>query len=128
MPNPSIKTYRDLVVWDKAVDLAVTVNRFSEELEARRLYALMDQMNRAAISVPSNIAEGFGRYSRGDYMRFIAIANGSLGEVETDLTIAGRIRTDWGAQVETILQSAVEVRRMLTALHRALKNGPAKPR
>jgi four helix bundle protein len=127
MSNPKIKTYRDLLVWDKAVDLAVSVYRFSEELEGRRLFALTDQINRAAVSVPSNIAEGYGRYSRGDYMRFVGIANGSLCEVGTGLTIARRIDPRWGGKVDAILESSGEVGRMLAALHRALKNGPARP-
>ena len=60
MPRVPIKTYRDLVVWDKAMDLAVAVHRFCEELQAPRVFTLTDQMRRAAGSVPSNIAEGYG--------------------------------------------------------------------
>ena len=116
MPNPQIKTYRDLIVWDKAVDLAVSVFRFSEKLEGRRFVPLVDQMNRAATSVPSNIAEGFGRYSRGDYMRFVGISNGSLCEVETDLAVVRRIRPAWSGEVDSILASSAEIGRMLAAL------------
>ena len=70
------KTYRDLVVWDKAMDLAGAVYRFCDALPSRRFSALANQLRRAAGSIPSNIAEGYGRRSRGDYMRFVSIANG----------------------------------------------------
>lgn len=127
MPRSTIKTYRDLVVWDKAMDLGVTVHQFCEDRRAPRYFVLMDQLQRSAGSVPSNIAEGYGRRSRGDYMRFVAIASGSLYELETHLLLARRIESSWMDEIDRMLQMAAEVGRMLIGLHRALKNGPAKP-
>jgi four helix bundle protein len=127
MPNTPIKTYRDLVVWDKAMNLGVAVHRFCDERRTPRFFVLLDQLQRAAGSVPSNIAEGYGRRSRGDYMRFVSIANGSLCELETHLLLAGRIEPGWRDPVDGMLEMSPEVGRMLIGLHRALKNGPAKP-
>jgi len=87
----------------------------------------MDQLQRSSGSVPSNIAEGYGRRSRGDYLRFIAIANGSLYELETQLMLAGRIESGWKEEIDAMLKMSAEVGRMLIGLHRALKTGPAKP-
>jgi four helix bundle protein len=127
MARTPIKTYRDLVVWDKAMDLGVSVYQFCEERRAPRYFVLMDQLQRSAGSVPSNIAEGYGRRSRGDYLRFVAIANGSLYELETQLLLARRIESSWTDQIDAMLEMSVEVGRMLIGLHRALKAGPAKP-
>lgn len=127
MRRTPIKTYRDLVVWDKAMDLGVAVHQFCEERRAPRYFVLMDQLQRAAGSVPSNIAEGYGRRSRGDYMRFVSIANGSLCELETHLLLARRIEPRWRDRIDGMLIISAEVGRMLIGLHRALKSGPAKP-
>ena len=93
--SSAIRTYRDLLVWQKAVDVAVAVLRFSSRLRTPPVYALADQLRRAALSVPANIAEGHGRRSRGDYIRFLSIANGSLRELETHLLIAGKFEAAW---------------------------------
>ena len=122
-----IKTYRDLVVWDKAMNLGVAVHQFREERRAPRFFVLMDQLQRAAGSIPSNIAEGCGRRSRGDYLRFVAIANGSLCELETHLLLTRRIEPRWKDPIDGMLATSAEVGRMLTGLHRALKKAPAKP-
>ena len=123
----SIKSYRDLVVWDKAVDLAVRVNQFCEAHRKPGFYVQADQLVRSGGSVPANIAEGYGRRSRGDYLRFVGIANGSLLELETHLIIARRARSDWADSVEPLLESSAEVGRMLIGLHRALRRSPLKP-
>ena len=127
MPRSSIKTYRDLVVWDKAMDLAVAVYRFCDALPSRKFFALANQLRRAAGSIPSNIAEGYGRRSLGDYLRFLSIANGSLCELQTHLLLVRRIESRWESTVDGMLPGADQVGRMLTRLRRALKNSPARP-
>ncbi|HJR35748.1 MAG TPA: four helix bundle protein [Gemmatimonadales bacterium] len=127
MPRSGIKTYRDLVVWDKAMDLAVVVYRFCDALPPRRFFALGSQLRGAAGSIPSNIAEGYGRRSRGDYMRFVSIANGSLCELQTRLLLIRRIESGYESVVDQILPCTDQVGRMLTKLRRALKNSPARP-
>lgn len=80
--------YKSLVVWQKSVQLAKEVYRLTDQLPTRENFALADQMRRAAVSIPSNIAEGNRRSSKKDYAHFISIAHGSLAELETQLLIA----------------------------------------
>ena len=85
------KDYRDLSVWQKAMDFCVEVYALVRKLPTTETYALGDQMRRAAVSVPSNIAEGNGRGAKAEYARFLAIARGSLLEVRTQLELAERL-------------------------------------
>jgi len=73
-----LTSYRELVVWQKAIELALLVYRLSEEFPKREIYGLAAQIRRAAVSIPSNIAEGYGRGSRKEYVQFLCIAQGSL--------------------------------------------------
>lgn len=86
-----ISSYRDLVVWQQAMDLAVAVYEATGSWPKEELYGLTSQTRRAASSVPANIAEGYGREIRGSYQQFLRIAQGSLKEMETHLLIAERI-------------------------------------
>ncbi len=86
-----ISSYRDLVVWQQAMDLAVAVYQATGSWPKEELYGLTSQTRRAASSVPANIAEGYGRENRGSYQQFLRIAQGSLKEMETHLLIAERI-------------------------------------
>ena len=86
-----MKTYRELDVWKKAVDMVVMVYELTRELPTEEKYGLISQMQRAAVSVPANIAEGYGRVHRGDYVHHLSIARGSLAELETHITIAVRL-------------------------------------
>ena len=83
--------YRDLIVWQKAMDLVQAVYKITAGFPKEELYGLTSQLRRAAVSIPSNIAEGQGRRTTGDFQRFLAIANGSLREVETQILIAKRL-------------------------------------
>src|ERR1041385_1314174 len=104
-----IRTYRDLVVWQKAMDVALAVLRLPGGLKHPNLFALADQLRRAAISVPSNVAEGHGRRSRGEYIRYVAIATGSLRELETQLLLLGRLVPDLGGETDVLLVQTDEV-------------------
>lgn len=86
-----ISSYRDLVVWQQAINLAVAVYEATGSWPKEELYGLTSQTRRAASSVPANIAEGYGRENRGSYQQFLRIAQGSLKEMETHLLIAERI-------------------------------------
>ncbi|MGI5869233.1 MAG: four helix bundle protein, partial [Kiritimatiellia bacterium] len=86
-----IKSYRDLIVWQKAVDLCIEVYRLASKFPKTEQFVLSDQIRRAAISVPSNIAEGHARHSRKDFARFLMIAQGSIAELETQLYLAVRM-------------------------------------
>jgi four helix bundle protein len=86
-----IRSYRDLIVWQLGMDLVVETYRLTTMLPKTETYGLKSQMQRAAVSVVANIAEGHGRDHRGDYLRMLSIAKGSLTEHETLLTVTERI-------------------------------------
>ena len=107
--------YKDLIVWQKAMELVKTVYALSKGFPADERYALTDQLRRAVVSIPSNIAEGSGRSSNGDYGHFLAIARGSLYETMTQLQIAA----DLGyisAIGEELRSQMDEIGRMLTSM------------
>jgi four helix bundle protein len=88
----AVRNYRDLVVWQKAMDFVEAVYLLSREFPADERFALTNQLRRAAVSVPSNIAEGEGRFSKPDFNRFLSMALGSLREAETQIEIAVRLK------------------------------------
>jgi len=116
-----VKGYRDLLVWQRAMDLVTATYRLTASFPRDEKYGLAQQLNSAAVSVPSNVAEGHGREHLGDYLHHLSVANGSLMELETQLMIAGRLGYLSGETEERILADAAEVGRMLSALVRALR-------
>ena len=86
-----VKSYLDLTVWQKSMDLVVRCYQLTSQLPKTEIYGLISQIQRAAVSIPANIAEGKGRNHLGDYIRHLSIANGSLKELETHLMIVGRL-------------------------------------
>ena len=116
------RNYRDLIAWQKAMDLADAVYEVSAGWPNQQLFGLTIQAQRAALSVPSNIAEGQGRGSRADFGRFLDIAHGSLCELETQLTMAYRRRFIDGVTHDRLLEQAAEVGRLLHGLMRKLRS------
>jgi len=116
-----IQSYRDLVVWRKAMDLAGECYRLAKLMPKSEEYRLVSQLLRAATSVPANIAEGHGRGTRKDYANFIAIARGSLAETETLLTLAHEVGLIGEEESQPALQRATEVGKMLNVLHARLR-------
>lgn len=114
------RSHRDLVVWQKAMDLVEEVYRLSGQFPAEERFRLSSQITRAAISVPSNIAEGNARGSRNDYVRFLSIAKGSLMETETQVMLAVRLGYVNEASAEPALNLIVEISKMLTAMRNRL--------
>ncbi len=102
------------------MDLVVECYEVSEQLPATERYELARQIRRSAVSVPSNIAEGYGREHLGDYVRFLSVANGSLKELETQILIAKRLAFIDIEHSEPLLHRTAEVGRMLTVLRRKL--------
>src|SRR5262249_3823706 len=88
----AVRNYRDLIAWQKAMDLVEVVYGLSTSFPREELYGLTSQIRRAAVSVPSNIAEGQGRWTTGEFLQFLGVANGSLREIETQLHIALRLK------------------------------------
>jgi four helix bundle protein len=83
-----MKTYKDLIVWRKSMDLVTQVYKLTKGFPSEEIYSLTAQMRRCAVSIPSNIAEGYARNSSKDYIRFLRVARGSLYELQTQLEIA----------------------------------------
>ena len=115
----SIRSYRDLFAWQKAMDLVEAVCRATDGWPKKELYGLTSQVCRAAVSVPSNIAEGQGRHSTKEFLHHLPIANGSLHEVETQLLIAQRLGYLKEPTCESLLSQAAEVGRLLHGLVRS---------
>ena len=86
-----VKNYRDLIVWQKSVDLVINIYRLTEQFPKREIFGIVGQIRRCAISLPSNIAEGFGRRSNKEFMRFLNITMGSIFELQTQLFISYRL-------------------------------------
>ncbi len=113
--------YRDLLVWQSAMQLAEDVYRLSEYLPKHEIYSLTSQLRRAAISVPSNIAEGHGRNSPKEFNHFLGIVLGSLAELETQLLLTVRLNYIESNQLTTLLKSTDEAAKMLKGLQKSLK-------
>ncbi len=114
--------YRDLVVWQKGVDLVVEVYRSTRQGSPDERFGLVSQIQRAAASIPSNIAEGQGRSSRKAFLHHLSIANGSLCEVETQLVIAQRLGYIDTKTLETVTEQSTEIARMLSGLTKRLRS------
>lgn len=119
-----IESHRDLVVWQKAMDLAVFVYQLSEKFPARETYRLVTQMTRSVSSVAANIAEGHARGTRRDYSQFLAIAKGSLMETETFVMLAVRLGYTTQAEAQPVLGLITEISKMLTVLRSRLSDAP----
>ncbi len=111
-----MKSYRDLIVWQKSMDLVVEVYKMIANFPQNEIYGLTSQIKRAAVSVPSNIAEGYGRRSTGDYQRFLNIAMGSLFELQTQLEISTRLNYLKTDQFTKLNELSKEIERMLSSL------------
>jgi four helix bundle protein len=119
MPE-KIDSYRDLVVWQQAIELAVAVYTATKAWPKDELYGLTSQARRAATSVAANIAEGYGRDNLGSYLQFLKIAQGSLKELETHLLIAQRINITPKASIDLLLMSCESAGKLLRLLIRKL--------
>ncbi len=116
-----IKSYKDLMVWQKGMSLAEMIYQITAGFPKAELYSLTDQMRRAAVSVVSNIAEGKGRDSRQEYLRFLSIAQGSLSELETQLLLSIRLKFLSEQEAKTPLSLCDEIGRMLSTMRTKLK-------
>ena len=111
-----INSYRDLIVWQRAMELVEEVYRLAGRLPKDELYGLSDQIRRAAVSIPSNVAEGYARKAAKDYGRFLVIARGSKYELETQLEICLRVGYLDKKDAEKALQLCEEVGKMLNSI------------
>ncbi len=116
----AIRNYRDLIAWQKAMDMIEDIYRSSKEFPRDEMYGLTSQIRRAAVSVASNIAEGEGRDNPREFAHFLRIANGSLREAETQTLIAERLKYLTAEQSAQIMDRTSEVGRILTGLRKSL--------
>ena len=123
-----LKTYRELEVWQKGIEMVEAVYRLSKTFPNEERFGLTSQMQRAAVSVPANIAEGYGRMSRPDYLHHLAIARGSLMELETHLTIAVRLDFAQRDQALPVWDLSQQVGRLLHGLIQSLRRGNSTPK
>ena len=122
----AIQSYQDLKVWQSSMDLVIESYKLTQKFPATERYGLVNQIRRSAVSIPSNIAEGHGRQYLGDYLRFLSIANGSLKEFETLMLIAIRLAYVSSISVESTLETADQVGRMLNVLRQRLRQSKRK--
>lgn len=115
-----VESFKELIVWQKAVKLAKEIYCITEKLPRSEIFGLTSQMRRAAVAIPSNIAEGKKRKTRKDYLQFLRIADGSAAELETQIIIAKDIFKNVSFnRAESLLE---EVQKMLTVIIQKLKN------
>ncbi len=122
MKKQTIQTYKDLIVWQKSVELVIAVYKLTDQFPKSEIYGLTSQMRRCAVSIPSNIAEGRRRGTKKDYCQFLIVAYGSGAELETQVEIAKRLpfgkRLDY-TNVDSLLD---EVMRMLNKMISELRS------
>ncbi|HVN82548.1 MAG TPA: four helix bundle protein [Terriglobia bacterium] len=118
--SKEIRYYRDLQVWQKAIQLAKSIYRISASFPNEEKYGLVSQIRRASVSVPSNIAEGQARNTTGEFIQFLSHAEGSLAEVDTQLFLATEFEFCTFQKAGEIFEQVSELRRMLQTLKRRL--------
>jgi four helix bundle protein len=115
-----IKTYRDLDIWKAGIRLVKNIYKLTEKLPKHELYGLVSQMRRSAISIPSNVAEGFRRYHNKEYKQFLYISLGSCAELETQITIAKELEYIQESKETVLLEDLDHICRMISNLIKKL--------
>ena len=122
MEQQKIRTYRDLGMWQKSINMVTEIYRVTKHFPKQQTFGLVLQIKKSSISIPCNIAEGYGRYSNKEFIRFLSIAIGSLSEMQTQPQISlnlGYISVD---NYQILNENSREIERMLSSLIRKLKN------
>jgi len=122
-----LKNYKDLKVWQKSYQLCLNIYKITKGFPKEERYGLTSQIRRAAVSVPSNIAEGYGRKTTPEYIRYLYIAYGSICELETQILLTGDLNYIKAEQLKKIQKDITEVERMLKALIKSLENKHLNP-
>jgi four helix bundle protein len=120
-----INSFRELLVWEKSMDVAERSYRLSRRFKREDQLALGHEIRKSGVSVPSNIAEGFGRHHTGEYIHHLWFANGSNNELQTQLEIGRRVEIVTVAEADALIADAEEVGRMLRGLVASLERGRA---
>ncbi|MCX6232353.1 MAG: four helix bundle protein [Bacteroidetes bacterium] len=114
--STTIKSFKDLLVWKRSMSLVEIIYRITENFPIKENYGITNQMRRSAVSIPSNIAEGYGRKSSGSYSHFLSIARASLFELETQIEICIRLKYIKDTESEKLLTEIEEISKMITSL------------
>lgn len=114
--------FEDLKIWQKAMDVVENSYRVTSTFPKEEKFGLISQIRRSAVSIPSNIAEGAGRNTNGEFMQFLGIANGSSFELLTQLYLSERLNLITQEKVRPIINEVLEVTKMNYSLHKSLKN------
>ena len=115
-----VKSFRDLLVWQKSMGLVTAVYAITSKYPVAEQYGLVSQTRRSAVSIPSNIAEGYGRNSTSDYIRFLRVSSGSLYEFQTQLEIAMNLKYITKEEFDNTLNRSDEISKMLFGLIRSI--------
>jgi four helix bundle protein len=121
------KSYRDLIVWVKAIALVTEVYQISRTFPKHEMFGLQSQLQRTAVSIPSNIAEGWGRLSKGEFRLFLGHARGSLAELETQIIIAQNLNYLKNEDADKLQKMTEEVHRLINGLISSLKTDKPNP-
>jgi four helix bundle protein len=117
----TIQSYRDLIIWQKSVTLVTKIYEVTKKFPASEIYGLTNQLRRCAVSIPSNIAEGYGRNSTGDYKRFLQIAVGSLYEMQTQVEISSNLNYVSKEQYDELMNLSIEIDKMMYSIIQKIK-------
>ncbi len=122
-----LKNYKELKAWQKSYKLCLEIYRITAKFPNEERYGLTSQIRRSAVSIPSNIAEGYGRKTTVDYIRMLYISYGSVCELETQILLAGDLGLIEKGELGTAKKDIAEIERMLKALIKSLENKPLNP-
>jgi four helix bundle protein len=122
-----LKNYKELKVWQKSYGLCLEIYRITTKFPKEEIYGLTSQIRRSAVSILSNIAEGYGRKTTTDYIRMLYISYGSVCELETQILLAGDLDLIEKGALSKLKEDIAEIERMLKALIKSLENKPLNP-
>jgi four helix bundle protein len=122
MENHKIRSYRDLRIWQEGMNIAEACYQITQTFPREEIYGMTSQIRRSAVSIPANIAEGYGREYRAEYLQFLRIAQGSLKELETHLLLSVRVKLATNQTIEPLLNRCESLGKMIRSLIRSLQN------
>ncbi|MBW2171994.1 MAG: four helix bundle protein [Deltaproteobacteria bacterium] len=122
-----LKNYKDLKVWQKSYELCLGIYTITAKFPKEETYGLTSQIRRSVVSIPSNIAEGYGRKTTKDYVRMLYMSYGSVCELETQVLLAGSLDLIEKSELGTLEKDIAEIERMLAALIKSLEKKPLNP-
>ena len=122
-----LKNYKDLIVWERSYQLCLEIYKITKAFPKEERYGITSQIRKAAVSIPSNIAEGYGRKTTREYIRFLYIAYGSNCELETQILLSGDLSYVEPVKLEMLKEGIREVERMLKALIQSLEKKHSAP-